>query len=302
MLNTLLYIVWNPPVKLGPIRYYSLLWIVGLLVAYLIVRRLYKEQRIKDSYFDPLFIYCFIGILAGCRIGHCLIYESGYYLSSFPHFVEMLLPVKFTGAGFSGMKVTGYQGLASHGGTIGLMIALLLYCYKYKISAWRVLDTIAIATPTTCCAIRLGNLMNSEIIGVPTGTDFGFVFTQVDQLVRHPSQLYEAIAYFLLFFIGWWIYKKYPQKVGSGFYFGFCLTCIFVFRIFVEFTKGGNFRLAPNDINSDKAQWFSIPYALLGIVCIIYSVVHKRKPEDPSIFVSEKEQAKESAAKQKKKK
>jgi len=282
----LLSIVWDPPVKLGFVRFYALLWIVGLVIAYFIVRKLYKEQKIKDELFDPLFIYCFLGILIGARVGHCLIYESSYYLGSFPHFVEMLLPVKFTGEGFSGARLTGYAGLASHGGTIGLIITLLLYCRKYKISVMRVLDTIAIATPTTCCAIRLGNLMNSEIIGVPTGSDWGFIFSQVDNLPRHPSQLYEAIAYLLLFFIGWWIYRKYPQKVGTGFYFGFCLTCIFVFRMFVEFTKGGNFRLFsdPASINSDRAQWFSIPYALIGIFFLVYSYVHKPKPENPAIF------------------
>ena len=298
-MNTLLYIVWNPPIKLGPIRYYSLLWIIGLAVAYLIVRKLYKQQKIKDELFDPLFLYCFIGILIGCRVGHCLIYEADYYLTNFPHFVEMLLPVKFMGEGFSGMRVTGYQGLASHGGTVGLIAALLLYCKKYKIGVWRVMDNIAIATPTTCCAIRLGNLMNSEIIGLPTGSDWGFVFAQVDNLPRHPSQLYEAIAYLLLFFIGWWIYRSRngQKKVGTAFYFGFCLACIFIFRIFVEFTKGGQFRIH-DDINSDRAQWSSIPFAILGVVCLIYSFTHKKKPDNPAIFKT----AKELAAEEKKKK
>ena len=279
----LLAIIWNPPIKLGPIRFYSLLWIVGLAAAYLIVKALYKQQRIKDELFDPLFLYCFIGILVGCRCGHCLIYEADYYLGTFPHFVEMLLPVKFTGEGFSGMKLTGYQGLASHGGTVGLIIAFLLYCRKYKVTVWRVLDNVAIATPTTCCAIRLGNLMNSEIIGVPTGTDWGFIFSQVDNLPRHPSQLYEAIAYLLLFFIGLWIYCHHEEKVGTGFYFGLCLATIFIFRVFVEFTKGGLFRTS-GAINSDKAQWASIPYALLGVATLIYSFVHKKKPDNPAIF------------------
>ena len=282
-------IVWNPPVKIGFVRFYALLWIVGLVIAYFIVRKLYKEQRIRDDLFDPLFIYCFLGILIGARVGHCLIYEAPYYLGSFPHFVEMLLPVKFTGEGFAGARLTGYAGLASHGGTIGLIIALLLYCRKYKIGVMRVLDNIAIATPTTCCAIRLGNLMNSEIIGVPTGSDWGFIFSQVDNLPRHPSQLYEAIAYLMLFFIGWWIYRTKPQRVGTGFYFGFCLTCIFV-----EFSKGGAFRIIgnPDAVNSDRAQWFSIPYALLGIFFLVYSFVHKKTPDNPAIFEKKAKTAK----------
>ena len=298
-MNTFLAIIWNPPIKLGPIRYYSLLWIIGLTAAYFIVKKLYKEQHIKDELFEPLFFYCFIGILIGCRVGHCLIYEADYYLSSFPRFVEMLLPVKFTGNGFAGMKLTGYQGLASHGGTIGLIITLLLYCRKYKITVWRVLDNVAIATPTTCCAIRLGNLMNSEIIGVPTNTDWGFIFSQVDNLPRHPSQLYEAIAYLLLFFIGLLIYRHHKEKVGTGFYFGFCLAAIFIFRMFVEFTKGGQFRMA-NDINSDRAQWASIPYALLGTITLVYSFIHKKKPDNPAIFEKTKSPAKNQNNKTKK--
>lgn len=297
-MDTLLAIIWDPPVKLGPIRYYSLLWIIGLAAAYFIVKKLYKQQRIKDELFDPLFLYCFIGILVGSRCGHCLIYEPDYYLSSFPRFVEMLLPVKFTGDGFSGMVLSGYQGLASHGGTIGLIIALLLYCRKYKVTVWRVLDNVAIATPTTCCAIRLGNLMNSEIIGIPTGGDWGFIFTQVDNLPRHPSQLYEAIAYLLLFFIGLWIYRRHEEKVGTGFYFGFCLAAIFIFRMFVEFSKGGQFRTV-DTINSDKAQWASIPYALLGVAALIYSFVHKKTPDNPDIFEKTKTPAQKRTNNQK---
>ena len=278
-MSSLLAILWNPPVKLGVIRYYSLLWIVGLVAAYFIVRRLYRKQKIDDYFFDPLFLYCFLGILVGCRVGHCLIYEADYYFSSFPRFVEMLLPVRFTGPGFAGCKLVGYQGLASHGGTFGLIAALVIYCIKYKFPAWTLLDNIAIATPTTCCAIRLGNLMNSEILGKPTGTDWGFIFCQQidpatglgETFARHPAQLYEAVWYLLLFFVGLWLYKKMPRRVGTGFFFGLCLTAIFSFRIFVEFYKDGV-------SNSLAAQWLSVPYVVVGIVCIVWGLTHQPKP------------------------
>ncbi|MBQ9286089.1 MAG: prolipoprotein diacylglyceryl transferase, partial [Bacteroidaceae bacterium] len=239
--NELLYIMWNPSLEafsIGPMtfRWYSLCWLVGLLVAYLVVKQLYKDQKIKDELFDPLFIYCFIGILAGARLGHCIFYQPDYFLTSFKGFVEMLLPIHFTADG--GWKMTGYAGLASHGGTAGLMLALWLYCKKTKLSLWTVLDNIAIATGTTACFIRLGNLMNSEIIGKVTDVPWAFVFERVDALPRHPGQLYEAIAYALLFIIMIWMYRAdKSNKVGTGWYFGFCLTYNFTFRFFIEYTK-----------------------------------------------------------------
>ena len=166
-MDCLSYIVWNPDLTaFFGMRWYSLCWLVGLLLAYLIVRRLYKEQGIKPELFDPLFVYCFVGILIGSRLGHCLFYQPDYFLSSWQHVVEMVLPIRFVADG--SVKFTGYEGLASHGGTIGLIIALWLYVRKTKLNIWRVLDNIAIATPTTACLIRLGNLMNSEIIGKVT--------------------------------------------------------------------------------------------------------------------------------------
>ena len=173
------YILWNPDdtaLRIGSfaMHWYSLCWLIGLVLAYLIVRRLYKEQKIKDELFDPLFLYCFIGILVGARLGHCLFYQPDVYLSSWKHFVEMFLPIEFTGN--NDWHFTGYRGLASHGGTFGLMIALWLYVRRTKLNIWRVLDNIAIATPATAFFIRIGNLMNSEIIGKPTDVPWAFIF------------------------------------------------------------------------------------------------------------------------------
>ncbi len=265
------YILWNPDdtaLRIGSfaMHWYSLCWLIGLVLAYLIVRRLYKEQKIKDELFDPLFLYCFIGILVGARLGHCLFYQPDVYLSSWQHFVEMILPIEFNGNG--DWHFTGYRGLASHGGTFGLMLALWLYVKKTKLNIWRVLDNIAIATPATAFFIRIGNLMNSEIIGKPTDVPWAFIFEQVDMLPRHPGQLYEALAYAVLMFIGWTIYRRRPQRVGTGYFFGLYLTYIFTARFLIEFTKEIQepFEAA---LPINMGQILSLPFIAIGIACMV---------------------------------
>jgi prolipoprotein diacylglyceryl transferase len=289
MQNILLYITWNPSLEafhIGPVafRWYSMCWLVGLLLAYLVVKRLYKEQKIGEEKFEPLFIYCFLGILIGARLGHCLFYQPDYFLTSGKGLVEMLLPIHIDAQG--AWHMTGYQGLASHGGTLGLIIALLLYVRRIKVPLWQVLDNIAIATGTTACFIRLGNLMNSEIIGkvITTAADeapwYSFWFTRVDATpaFRHPGQLYEAIAYALLFVLMWVIYrrsatpsqtngqttKRPVPPVGTGFYFGLCLTYIFTFRFFIEYTKEVQ-ETFEEGMLFDMGQLLSIPFVILGL-------------------------------------
>lgn len=290
MISELLYILWNPNLvafHLGPmsIRWYSLCWLLGLASAYFIVKRLYKEQKIKPELFDPLFIYCFVGILIGARLGHCLFYEPDYFLSSGKHIVEMILPIHFMADG--SWKFTGYEGLASHGGTIGLIIALWLYVRRTKVNIWRVLDNVAIATPVTACFIRLGNLMNSEIIGKATDVPWAFIFERVDMTPRHPGQLYEAIAYAIFFFVGWYFYRKKPQRVGTGFFFGLCITLIFTARFFIEFTK---------DIQKDfeasmllnMGQLLSIPFIIVGLLCIFNRKLMERLGTEKQISKDKK--------------
>ena len=277
-MNTLSYILWNPDLvafHIGSfsLRWYSLCWLLGLLAAYLIVRRLYKEQKIRPELFDPLFIYCFVGILIGSRLGHCLFYEPGYFLSSFKHMVEMILPIRFLADG--SWRFTGYEGLASHGGTIGLIIALWLYVRRTKVNLWRVLDNVAIATPVTACLIRLGNLMNSEIIGKATDMPWAFIFERVDLTPRHPGQLYEALAYALFFFIGWHLYRKKPKRVGTGFFFGLCITLIFTARFFIEFTKDIQEAFEASML-LNMGQLLSLPFVALGLVCMFNHKLMKR--------------------------
>lgn len=282
MTTLLNYIVWNPDVYLIQVghwglRWYSACWLLGLLGAYFMVKWLFYHQHIAEktvfvggkkqvvNVFDPLFIYCFLGILIGARLGHCLFYQPDYFLSSGTHFIEMLIPYHKMPDG--SWQFVGYEGLASHGGTLGLMIALWLYCRKTGVKLWQVLDDIALATPITACFIRLGNLMNSEIIGKVTDVPWAFIFERVDQHPRHPGQLYEALAYALFFFVGWYFYRVRKQAVGKGFYFGLCITLIFVFRFFIEYTKDVQVDFESGML-LNMGQLLSAPFVALGIYCM----------------------------------
>jgi prolipoprotein diacylglyceryl transferase len=230
-------------------------------LAYLIVKYLYRQQKLPDEKFEPLFLYCFIGILVGARLGHCIFYEPGYFLTSWTHFIEMLLPIRLDIYG--NWHFTGYEGLASHGGTVGIILALLLYSKNLKVGMWTVLDTISIAVPVTACFIRLGNLMNSEIIGKPTDLPWAFIFERIDMLPRHPGQLYEAIAYACFFFVLWCFYKKKPDLVGTSFFFGLDIFLIFTFRFFIEYTKEVQESFEQNML-FDMGQILSVPFILMG--------------------------------------
>ncbi len=287
---TNLFINWNPDPELFSIgsfsiRYYGLLWVVGIALAYWVVRQQYRDKKIGDEKFEPLFFYCFLGILIGARLGHCIFYDWGYYQN---HFLEMILPIKFLPDG--GWKFTGYAGLASHGGTLGLMIALWMYCRKMKMHYLDVVDMIAVATPICACCIRLANLMNSEIIGRPTDVPWAFVFERVDMLPRHPGQLYEALAYFVFFLGMIYLYRRGLKKRKSveiatlgkpatllslsypyhrGFFFGLCLAEIFTFRFFIEFLKENQVDFEEG-MAFNMGQWLSVPFVIIGIYFMFF--------------------------------
>ena len=239
----LLYIVWDvseTAFHIGSfaLRWYTLLWCLGLVLAYVVVYKLYREQRIPMEKFDPLFFYCFVGILVGARLGHCLFYEPGYFLS---HPVEMFLPIRQTADGW---RYTGYSGLASHGGTLGLILALWLYVRRTKLNIMRV-----VALPC------------------------------------HPAQLYEAAAYLAFFFVGWWLYRRFRDRVGTGFFFGWCLSSIFLFRFVVEFFKAvqepWELRMV-SAIGLNQGQLLSIPFVVLGLYCMLGGKWCRRLGERPA--------------------
>lgn len=256
---------WNlDPViiQLGnfPLKYYGLLFATGIALGYIIVRRAYLKEGKSTELLDPLLTYMVISIILGARLGHCLFYEPAYYLQ---HPIEMFFPVQKIEGSY---RFTGYLGLASHGGSIGVLIGILLYSKKYNLNAWWVLDKVALAAPLTGAFIRLGNFMNSEIIGKPTGSSFGIIFERVDQLPRHPAQLYEAISYLLIFILLSKIYRS-KQQYKDGFLFGFLLALLFTARFFIEFFKINQVQFEEG-MMLNMGQWLSLPFILLGVVVV----------------------------------
>jgi len=273
MLN---YIHWNidPEItKIGSIaiRYYSLLFVSGLLVSFYILKTFYKKEQLDLELLDKLFIYMGVGTILGARIGHCVFYEWFYFKN---HLLEIIIPFQEVDGSYI---FTGFRGLASHGAGIGIISSVILYAYLNKQNFLSVLDKMAIATPLIGAFIRVGNLMNSEIIGKTTQVSWAFVFEQVDPLPRHPSQLYEAFAYLLIFLIIYLLYRSYGQNKGSGWYAGLFLVLTFIARFLIEFVKE-NQEAFEQDMHLNMGQWLSIPYILIGVFLIIWS-----KPKQKTI-------------------
>lgn len=265
------YIHWSPAPEiiniLGlSIRYYGLLFAGGLILSISILGWIYKRENIPSEHLDKLSIYGMIGILVGARLGHCLFYEPSYYLS---HPLEMILPITFPPE--DGVKFIGYQGLASHGGALGLLIALYFYSRKTKHSMIHTIDLIAVVAALACGFIRLGNFMNSEIIGIPTTKSWGVVFERVDNIPRHPAQLYEAISYFLIFVIMMILYTRMSDKLKSGFFFGLGLVLCFTARFIIEFVKENQVGFEDGML-FNMGQLLSLPYITLGLGFIVYGL------------------------------
>lgn len=244
---------WNvsPDIfSIGPItiRWYGLLFAMSFIVGYQIMVIIFKRENKSEHDLNDLVWYMILGTVLGARLGHCLFYNPDYYLS---HPLEILQIWK--------------GGLASHGAAIGIITALVLYARKKKeISFLWVIDRIVITVALSGFFIRLGNLFNSEIIGKPTNGNWGFVFVSVDNIPRHPAQLYEAIAYLLIFIFLLTFYFRVKGKFKSGLLFGLFLITVFGFRFFVEFLKE-NQSIFEQNLFLNMGQLLSIPFVILGI-------------------------------------
>jgi phosphatidylglycerol---prolipoprotein diacylglyceryl transferase len=270
------YIYWNVDPEIInvfgiSIRYYGLLFVSGLILCIYILGWIFRRENIPQELLEKLTIYGIIGIFVGARLGHCLFYEPSYY---FAHPLEIILPIQPLPGG--GYKFSGYQGLASHGGGLGLIIALIIYSHKAKQPLIKTIDLIAIVAPLEGCFIRLGNLMNSEIIGIPTTKPWAFLFARIDNIPRHPSQLYEAFCYLLIFVIMIMLYKYLRTRMQNGFFFGLSLTMVFIARFLIEFIKEKQVDFEEN-LAIDMGQILSIPYIIIGIGFIIYGLMKTRK-------------------------
>lgn len=263
----ILYITWNvdPEIfRIGgfALRYYSLMFVFAFYFSYLLLSKIYKKENVSLSLLNKLSVYIFIGTIAGARLGHTLFYEFSYYKN---HLLEIILPFSITNGKF---QLTGYQGLASHGAAIGITVAVIWYCWKFKQSFLWIMDRLVIVVALSAFFIRIGNLFNSEIIGKPTNVTWAFIFERVDMIPRHPAQLYEAISYVIIFCILWFLYKKKIEKVQQGFLFGCFLMMLFSVRFLVEFAKE-NQETFENTMVINMGQILSIPFVLIGVFLMI---------------------------------
>jgi prolipoprotein diacylglyceryl transferase len=223
------------------------------------MRRMFKNEGLGEAVLDRLTIYMAIGTIVGARLGHCLFYEPAFYLR---HPLEILL--------------IWHGGLASHGAAIGILIALGLFVRKEKKGYAWVLDRIAIVVALSGFLIRMGNLMNSEIYGVETTVPWGFVFLRNNEVApKHPTQIYEGLVYILIFFLLSRMYWREKGKVYQGLLISIFLILVFTARFFIEFLKEDQVPFEAT-MKLNMGQWLSIPFVLLGIAGLYWSLKNKK--------------------------
>lgn len=279
------YINWNVKpqiVNLGfmELRWYSVLFLLGFILGYYILLKIFKKEGVPVELLDKLTFYVVIATIIGARLGHCLFYEPNIYLK---HPLKIILPFDW-GPGVK-FHFTGYQGLASHGGAIGLLIGLYLYSRKVKRPYFWILDRIAIVTALAGSLIRLGNLFNSEIYGHPTNLPWGFRFmretleygTPPSQIVpKHPTQIYESLCYLIIFIILIRIYYKRYPNLKPGFLIGLFFILIFTARFFIEFLKENQVGFEAH-MPLNMGQILSIPFIIAGFILVFRK---KKNPEN----------------------
>lgn len=278
------------------VRYYSLGFLLAFGLGYYIIARMFRLEKVHSDYLDSLLVYMFLAVLVGARLGHCIFYDADYFFTR-EHWVEIFWP-------FSNGHFTGFAGLASHGAAIGIFLALWLYWRKYRMNPWWLVDRLAIVVALAGVFIRCGNIFNSEIYGTETSLPWGFIFVREGETVpKHPTGLYEALAYLLIFVVSLVYYIRKKGQFKSGSIFGWWLVALFGARFMIEFVKTngvvGNSPLL-------MGQWLSLPLIAGGLV--IAWLAHKGKlpqgpfpqGESPKVLASRKaKEAKEARKKQK---
>ncbi len=265
----LAYITWEVSpeiVSIGPItlRWYGLLFALGFLIGLYIVRAMFRAENAPEAWLDKAFVYVVVGAVVGARLGHVFFYDWDYYSENLAE-----IPAVWKG------------GLASHGGAIGIILALWIFSRRvsHKSILW-ILDKVVVPTALAGCFIRLGNLMNSEIVGLPSDAPWAFLFVNarepLNEAPRHPVQLYESLSYLFSFVVLYLIYWRTKMREKSGFLFGTFLVLIFGFRLVMEQFKvsQGGFESAFDNVLS-TGQLLSIPFVLIGL----YYMLRPRRGE-----------------------
>lgn len=259
-----LYIIWNPDPAIADLGYFVLKWysfffLSGFLLCYRLLKKTFQKQYPGTNALDILTVYVSAGTIVGARLGHCLFYDFQYYRG---HVAAIFFPFSFNPQ----FRFTGYEGLASHGGLIGILASTYIFARKYHFNYLWILDTLSVVVPLAGACIRLGNLMNSEIIGKPSSLPWAFVFLHDDLIPRHPSQLYEALAYTAIFVL----MRKIQRPGGNkpGYLLGCFLVFVFSVRFVLEFTKIGQAVFEQNML-LNLGQLLSVPPIITGLVLIL---------------------------------
>ncbi len=244
--------IWSPDPELfslGPfhVRWYGLLFSMAFLASFMVMLWIFRREKRGEDVLNKLFLYVFVGVVAGARLGHCLFYGPEFYLT---HPLEIL-------------KIWE-GGLASHGAAAGILIALTLFVRRTAgISFFWVTDHVSVVIPLSAMFVRLGNFVNSEILGLPSDVPWAVVFERVDSIPRHPVQLYEAVSYILIFGVMLLLYLR-GLGARAGKLTGAMLTMLFSARFFLEFFKTGQSSLDPS-LPITMGQLLSIPLVIFGI-------------------------------------
>lgn len=264
--NILSYIIWNinPDIFVipgidHPVRWYGVSWALGFLVSQQVMYYIYRREGRSSKEIDTLTIYMLIAALAGARLGHVLFYDPVDYLKE---------PLR--------IFAIWEGGLASHGGALGILIALYFFARKTNVSYLWIVDRLVIVSALTGSFIRFGNLMNSEMVGIPTTLPWGFIFTKIDSIPRHPAQLYEAIYCLFLFILLFTLWYKHKATMKNGFLFGWFLIILFALRFVDEFFKINQVAFE-NDLILNMGQILSIPFVITGILILIRNAIQRKQ-------------------------
>lgn len=303
-----LSITWNPSPEIFnlfgiSVRYYGLMFVVAFLLGVYILKKIYKKDNVNIEYIEPLFMYVVIATIIGARLGEVFFYSWSYYQN---HLLEIILPISENPKAsmlfglIKGYEFVGFRGLASHGAAIGIVAAMYFYTkkYRYKTLMW-ILDRIVIPVASGAVFVRIGNLMNSEIIGKKTNSDFGFQFIRdkystyeamhitkaktaekaydliensprfkqylADVPLRYPTQILESLSYAIVFLILWYVYWKTDKKNKSGYIFGLFMVLLWSIRLVIEFFKEAQIETREDFIGVlNTGQLLSIPMILIG--------------------------------------
>ncbi len=272
-MSTLLAIHWNASPEffsLGPIsvRWYGLMFALGFLLGYSILTQMLKFEGSDPLLVEKLFVYVIVATIVGARLGHVIFYGWEYYSK---HLIEIFLPIA---KGDNGYKFVGFQGLASHGGAMGIILAVWLFSIRVtKRPILWTLDRLVVPIALVGAMIRFGNLMNSEIYGVATNLPWGFIFERNNETVaKHPTAIYESICYLLSFgLLLYFYYKKKELKDRTGFLTGVFFIAIFSARFFIEFIKE-NQESFESGMSLNMGQILSIPFVLAGLALVYFAL------------------------------